>query len=117
MLRTVDLVRKECLIRNLERSQNITVNYNDIENIIAMCPRGTNIYDPRNEIEINKNCFISDLHRNVPTFNANYGEIGNSIRNCKLYKNRIEGFGKVINDQSLPFILFLFSMLLFLSSL
>ena len=91
MAKRVDLVRKDCLINNLEVSPKITITVDDIEHEIKKCPRGQRIFDYGKNININKKCFISDLNRKVGMYNTNYGDISNVINNCKIYRR--EAFG------------------------
>jgi hypothetical protein len=85
MQKEVDLVRKDCLINNLENSTDVTITVNDIEHNIKKCPRGKRIFTFNNDTLINKKCLISDLHRKVLTYNTNYADLYAVIKNCAIY--------------------------------
>ena len=112
-IKEVDLVRKDCLINNLEKSSDVTITVDDIEHNIKKCPRGKRIFDFDNNSLINKKCFISDLHRKVTMYNTNYADLSDVIKNCKVYS--VESFQDEKNNTIHKITVSLFFLVILLS--
>ena len=98
MTKIVELVRKSCLIRNIERLNKSKITIQDIEDTIKQCPRGTRVFTNNPDVRINQYCLTGDLYKKVNDYNLTYADIADSIRNCTVY-NRVEGFGMSNNDK------------------
>jgi len=100
MTKVIDLVRKSCLIRNIERLNKSKITIQDIEDTIKQCPRGTRIFTKDPNVEINQYCLTGDLYKKVNDYNLTYADIADSIGNCTVY-NRVEGFGMLNNNTNI----------------
>lgn len=95
MAKVIDLVRKSCLLRNLEHINKEIIYVNDIEREISKCPRGKRIYNYNNRIPIKRDCLVADIYSKVGSPVVNYGDIADSIKNCSMH---YEHFGGRVPD-------------------
>ena len=112
MAKVIDLVRKSCLLNNLQLINRETIRTKDIEREIKKCPHGQRIYNYDDRIPINRDCLVSDISRKVGHNLVSYGDISNAMKNCSTH---YEHFGALNFPNNLHWYLFLFLVLLCLS--
>jgi hypothetical protein len=113
MVKVIDLVRKSCLLRNLERINKEVIYVNDIEREINKCPNGQRIYNHDDRIPINRDCLVADIHMNVGSRVINYGDISNAIKTCSTH---YEHYGGRVPNGVYKFVFFILLLILITSS-
>lgn len=103
----IDLVRTDCVIRNLELLPKSRLNNEDIYRAINQCPKG--FFIKNKQSKINKQCFVSDLYRKAQ-YNATKGHVSSAIDNCSIYDQSLEPFTNIKQNNLMNLILFVIAI-------